>query len=448
MNLRAFGTNCMTEHGAQSHSDNSTGDQRTKPKKQKRPSLRRQLLDLIHRLLTTPTEELGRWQFTARFFLEVARTGGRRLKQDRAGQMAAALAYRTLFSLIPVTVMGMVIFQALGGIDMFHDAITNLLHAAELDAIQLPGADGQTITVSDWAQDLIRQLEGLSFKTIGVVGLAVFAWAAIGLLTTIERSFNTICQAPEHRAIHRRVPLYWMTITIGPVLVAFSFYIRARFNGMVEEMEFGGNIVSAIGYCSSFGATWLFLLGLYLLMPNTRIGARSAAIGSATATVLWTVGVGVLNGYIAVAFTKSPNLSLLYGSLGLIPVFMVWTYIMWLVVLFGLEVASTLQMVGGKLDPKALEDRRPLPVVVDPTVIIPLMHLITKRFDRGLTTTSSDVTETLRLNSKAVSILLSELVNDDILHRLDMEDSSDAARFALARHPAHIEQKHSMHVVF
>ncbi len=378
------------------------------------------------RLLQSPEQELTRWQYAARYLLTVFRHGLKQLREDRAGQMAAALAFRTLFGLVPLIAIGMVLFQAFGGAAIFEQLVRRLVEAANLTEIKLPNTDQSIV---DFLLGLINNInQNVSFKSIGIVGLLLLGWAAIGLLTTIEKSFNTVCRAPSSRPLSRRVPLYWMGITLGPALIYVSFSVQSRFAELVESMVWGGGIMWVLGLIATFCTTWLLLMSLYLFMPNTRLPLRAVAIGSFVSALLWTVGQRLLVSYISTAFGGgNANFSVLYGSLGLIPVFMLWVYFMWIIVLFGLEVASTLQNIRGSLlDQRMVVDRPDLPSVVDPAVAIPVMRVIAKRFADGSSTDEAMIVEETHLHERTVSFLLDALHQDGLIHPVArLEDGGD-----------------------
>ena len=379
----------------------------------------------IRRFLRTPEAELSRWQFAARYLFIVFRHGIRQLREDRAGQMAAALAFRTLFGLVPVFAIGMVLFRAFGGTAIFEELLQRIVTAANLTQIKMPDSDQ---TLLDFLLSIVAKIDqNVSFKSIGIIGLLLLGWAAIGLLTTIERSFNTICRAPENRSLSRRVPLYWMVITIGPALVYLSFSIQSRFSGWVDSVQWGASYVWALGLITSFCTTWLLLLSLFTLMPIIRMPLRAAAVGSFVSALLWTLGQRLLASYITTAFSGgNANYSVLYGSLGLIPIFMLWVYFMWIIVLFGLEVTSTLQSVSGSLlDQRDVKHRPQIPPVVDPAIVIPIMQFIASRFADGKPTTVEEITEHTRLNSAAVKLMLSALAEDRMINQVVDETRED-----------------------
>jgi len=313
------------------------------------------------------------------------------------------------------------------------DFTDRLLAAAHLSDVAGPQ---EGITLGEWARDAITHInDHISARTIGVVGALVLAWAAIGLLTTIERCFNTICHARQHRSLQRRVPLYWMAVTIGPALLYFSFVFESRFVAWVESVGVAGSLVGFVGRMTAFVATWLFLLALYKLIPHTHVKLGAALAGSLVGAVFWTVATVAFNAYVAWSFRKeSSAFALLYSSLGLIPLFMFWIYFLWVIVLYGLELTSLLQVVGNRLD-GVMPHRAELPALTDPAGIVPVVRVVAHRFTRGLTTTQDVIVEETQLPERAVDMMLDALAEKGLLHRVE---DGDAPAFTLSRPPESI----------
>lgn len=452
-------------------------------------------------MLSAPHHELTRWQRSLRFLVELSRQGVRQLRQDRASQMAAALAFRTLFGMIPVLAIAMVLFKSFGGLNNFQELVHGLLVDMGLNEVRIverlgplppderlvvqdlgndlppptetdpksdgarpaAGAQGDTgpnpddpanagaiegamagaeegdvvliddqgeavrplpgPTLVEWIDGIIAQVQRLDLTSLGLIGIAALIWAAIGLLTTIERSFNTVCRAPEHRPLSRRLPLYWTTITLGPVLIYMSFYANNRFGEFYRSLGQGqitDMLVAIVGTVSSFFVAWLFFFTLYALMPNTRMKMSALATGSLFGAVLWQLGNGLLTSYLAFAFSGDRGVSMVYASLGLIPVFMVWVYIMWLVILFGLEVASAVQTLGRRRRHGGTwPERMRTPALVDPLVVLPLMYELASRFRSGRTMTAEQAAKATNINRRSVEVLLEALHTRRLVHQVE-----------------------------
>jgi len=384
--------------------------------------------DWLKRLLSTPVQELDRWQYAGRFFLEVGRHGAQQLTDHRASQMAAALAFRTIFSLIPVVIVATLIFRAFGGAALVGEFVNDVLNAVELDQVASPT---EGVSVAEWVQGVMDSLNAnLKAGAIGIVGVLVFAWSAVGLLTTIERSFNTICHAPQSRPISRRLQLYWMTITVGPALLYLSFVLERRIFTFIQNAGIGESTAGVLGASMSFAATWLFLILLYKLMPFARVNTSACIAGAFVAALLWTGATGVFNAYVGRAFSReSSAFTLLYATLGVVPLFMFWVYLLWVIVLYGLEVTSLLQTVGKRMGGE-IPVRQELPALTDPASIIPVMQVIANQFDSGRKIPVSDLVEETGLHERAVTLMVDALVSGGIVHRIEDEEEPC---YALAR---------------
>ena len=122
------------------------------------------IISWLRRAVTQPFQELSRWQRAARFAYDLGRYGARQLRADRAPQMAAALAFRTLFGLAPVVVVGTVLVKLIKGSDAILLSLHELFVAVGLDKIQvIPPAEvgaesvSADINLAEWLENLTSQ---------------------------------------------------------------------------------------------------------------------------------------------------------------------------------------------------------------------------------------------------------------------------------------------------
>ncbi len=392
----------------------------------------------------------------------------------RATGMAAELTYRTLFALIPLTVLGLVLFRIVGGLEGVQTRVEDQLFsffgvpdvaypqlmdteeepslvgspdlptatsnltdpaAAEprlsappaqpgeriaLEAIasdtsaQKPNGDHETTQESIEQQrvqaSIRRTLKGLTekvtsldFASLGVIGLIVFIYAAVGLTDSVEADFNLVCESEQQRPLHLRMAIHWSILTIGSGLLAMSLYLADRFvNWVAGEGE--GLVRNTLGHALAFGAGWVLLFLMYALMPNTRIQPRAAIAGSFVAALLWELAKRGFSVYV-VATQPYANL---YGSLGLIPLFLFWIYITWLIVLFGLFLTYSWQAYPNHL-PTPEEDRQAAAIVPNSLWSISALVEIAQAFQQGTTVDLPTLTERLRLPPSLVRHLTDKL---------------------------------------
>jgi len=205
--------------------------------------------------------------------------------------------------------------------------------------------------ISQSVVDRIRTfIEKVGSAGIGVLGSLFLLLTAISLLSTIESTLNHIWKVTEKRAFWIRFTSYCTLIWLGPALIGASIWARERMGYHISSIVGDMPLLShAVGLLSAagqvvlpFAMTWLVLVAIYRYLPHTRVRFGSAAWGAFLATVLLQLARPLFTLYVvhAVRYEK------IYGSLGAIPIFLLWVWLLWLIVLFGAEVAFTLQNVG------------------------------------------------------------------------------------------------------
>ncbi len=403
------------------------------------------LIDWLKRAVTQPADELDRWEKATRFAYDLGRYGAKQLREDRAPQMAAALSFRTLFGLLPVLVVGTMLVKAFGGFEQFRDRLGELLASLGLDQFELQAAgtgDAGAVasqSLSDWLLDLISQAQDINIAAITWIGIVVLIYSAVSLVVTIEGCFNSICRAPEGRPWLQRFLVYWAVLTLGPAAIAITSFADKRFDAFVTDVVSWSWMLKIATLMWSFLATWLLMFAIYKLMPHTKVKTRCALVGALVAAVLLEIGKRTMGLY----FEHALSFRQLYGSLGLIPLFMFWVYIMWLVVLFGLEVSATLQMLTGRTLDQLEHKRRPTGLV-DPAAVLTVMEVIGERFCESKTTTDREITDVTAIPETTVRTMISRLIGAGVLHRLEGEDGA----VSLARPPEGINVGQLLEVGF
>jgi len=407
--------------------------------------LRRTLETVVHwlkRVVTQPREELDRWQTAVRFTYDLGRFGLRQLQHDRAEQMAAALSFRTLFGLLPVLVVATVLVRALGTEEQFLEPLEKLLVFWGLDDVRIaPPTDvaNGTTTLGVWLRERVREAEQVSLAAIGWVGVVITFYAAISLVVTIENCFNVIYRASQGRLWKYRVPLYWFILTISPLILVSSTYVNGRFEQLLAGIETYRWLTATVGILWSVFAIWLLMLTVYLLFPNTKVHWRPAMIGALVSAVFLEIGKRTMGMYLENAL----SISQLYGSLGLIPLFMFWVYLMWAVVLFGLQVSSTLQHLHGR-QLAELEQQRRESIMIDPAVVVVIMKAVAERFLNGRTTSIDRIASVTGLPEAVTERIMDQLVAAELLHRV-----ADSKRsVALSRPPGEIPVERLLEIAF
>lgn len=398
-------------------------------------SIREDLVRHLRRLLHEPRSELTRWQLAARAMIELGMLGANQLRQDRAPQMAAALAFRTLFGLVPTLVVATILVRALGGFAEFEAMLAERLGGLEAEAGPPAAAGGETAATVDgstsvqlveWILSLVDAVESINLAAITWVGLLVLAYSAVSLMVTIENCFNAIRRAPGGRSWLRRLPVYWTVLCLAPALLALAQYVDGSVDGfLASTLPAGGMLLRMAAVAWSIALTTLALALVYRLVPSVAPPMRHAVVGAFVATIGIEAAWRLFGAYIEHAL----SLRQLTGSLGLLPLFMFWVYLLWLVILFGLEVATILERRQGR----ALESMRaaPTPSVVDPAAILLVAGAIAARFRDGRSVGTGELAEATGLPATAVETFIERLVAEGVVHRV----AADGDPVAFSRAP-------------
>jgi len=182
-------------------------------------------------------------------------------------------------------------------------------------------------------EDVGRQL---TFGRVGPVGVLLLIWSVLTLLTTIERSLNRIFGAVRTRPLWRRLLLYWSVVTLGPVLLAPAAYLGGKLTSAFGSVPGAAWLLAAVGWAGPVLVGVFLLAGLYKLLPNTHVRFRAAIGGAVVAVPLWLLAKWGFAVYVRDVAGGS-----LYGALGVLPLFLVWLNVSWLVFLFGAVLAHT-----------------------------------------------------------------------------------------------------------
>ncbi len=262
------------------------------------------------------------------------------LNKNRAGQLAAALSYYTIFGLVPLAIVAVLIFNAMPGYRDTGDQIKNLVYQElRLTQIEYPNPDNseENVVLTDYLDQIIdRFFEGLNKGSLGLISAILVIWAALRLLTLIETAFNHMWHVPKGRRFLHQVINYWALLTLSPLLLAVGLYATTRFS-LLKDIQSGP--LAALGPVISFLVSWTALFLLYLVMPNAKVKAGPALWGAGIAALVWSFAKWGFGVYVL----RLIPYSAIYGVLGLIPLGVFWVYVTWMIVLFGLQLTFAVQ---------------------------------------------------------------------------------------------------------
>ena len=275
-------------------------------------------------------------------FIEFLSFLAKRAKADAVFRVASALAYTSLIAIVPLIAIAIAIFSAFPVFDSIKEQLADFLF--------------QNLT-SDFEEHIRENLAGIVKNSgqLGAVGVSGIAITAIMLLSTIEDSFNYIFKVTQPRRIATKITLYWTVITLGPLLLGTAFSMRGYLYALKKFVDVDAETSRLFfSYLIPPLNTILVLMLVYVLVPNKKIKFKNAFCGALVALVLfWFLRKGF--GSFVMSNT---TYSTLYGALAIIPIFLVWMYLAWAVVLFGAVVTAAIDEFAQQEKKNSLEDKK------------------------------------------------------------------------------------------
>lgn len=329
---------------------------------------------------------------------------------------AAALTFTTLLSLIPFLAIAFSVLKGFG--------VQNFL---EPFLLQVAGDSQETVT------RIISYVNNTNVKSMGAVGLLVLVLTVISLLEGIEEAFNSIWGVRQSRPFKRRFSDYLSVVVVGPILllVATSMTSTLQSQWLVTwliQHTYLGDTILLLFRMVPYLFIWLAMIFLYIFIPNTKVRFGSAVLGGVLAGTAWQIAQwGYFYFQVGVA-----NYNAIYGTMSALPIFLVWMYTSWLIVLFGLEVVYAHQY---RVPRAALSRAKAQTVTTRDVLALSTLLLVCSHFRTGASPpVPIQLSDKLGIQLNEVEELLETLKNLHFLSRV----SDNGSGWLPAREPSAI----------
>jgi membrane protein len=324
----------------------------------------------------------------------------KQFKQDKIVIRSSGLAYSTLLAIVPLAAVLFALFTAFGALDELKQSVQELL------------VDRFLPTRQEELSAILNELIENADK-FGMVGFALLAITALLLLNGIESNFNDVWHVQRRRRYLSKITAYTSVLVLGSLFLGASLSVSAR----IKALLFSGTILDrslirrTLDWSLPLGLTLLGFLLLYLIVPYTRVKWKSALFGALVAGIGWEVAKNVF----ANSVGQSARYSILYGSLAAIPIFLVWLYVTWVIVLLGLVIAYTHQHFDFlekdlRLGDGPKEGRLSLTLKT-------YAHIAQKFHDGAEPPTTENIAERLLISQQVAEKIVGFLVESDLVRR-------------------------------
>ncbi|MDP2507039.1 MULTISPECIES: YihY family inner membrane protein [unclassified Oceanobacter] len=253
---------------------------------------------------------------------------------------AAALTYTTLFALVPVITVTYAILSAIPSLQ----ALGTQAHTNLLAYVMPEGSD----LVSDYLVRFSEQARELTW-----IGVVFLFFTALMLMQTIEQQFNKIWQVDVSRSTLQRFFRYWTVLSLGPLLFGAAQAVSsllASLSVLPEGVTEVTASVPSFARLVPWSMTVAAITFVYMMVPNCKVPPRDAVIAALVVATVFETGKFLF----AKIVGMFPSYQLIYGAFAAVPLFLLWTYLSWMLLLFGAELTYALS------HPESLSSQDPL----------------------------------------------------------------------------------------
>ncbi len=248
-------------------------------------------------------------------------------KEDDCQSSAAALTYTTLFAIVPVMTVTFAIVSA------------------------IPAVNEHSQAMQEWAfeyfvpsagHEILQHLNEFSRQATRLTGVGVLflVVTAVLMLRTIEQTLNRIWKIRQPRRGTTSLLMYWAVLSLGPLLLGVGLGISSYLTSVslvTHTVAFLGGVRFWLSLLPFFLTTATLSL-LYIIVPNTSVPWRQGVLGAAIAALLFELAKAAFAQFVK----HAPNYHVVYGAFAAVPLFLLWIYISWVLVLLGAELTRAL----------------------------------------------------------------------------------------------------------
>jgi membrane protein len=245
----------------------------------------------------------------------------------RGMQTASSLAYTSLLSLVPLVTVMFGLFGSISVLQDFSDAIQDFVFSSFVPEFGW--------TVQSYISDFSTKASQLTIS-----GSLVLVLIAIMLMATIDNAFNRIWIVKNKRSPIARLLVYWGVLTMGPLLIGAGLATTSYLLSLpvVADVDTTFNLKARLLSWLPFLTTSTAFSLIYILIPNCFVSKRHALTGGVISAVLFELAKYGFGIYVK----EMPSYENIYGAVAVIPLFLIWIYVSWVIVLFGAHITFCL----------------------------------------------------------------------------------------------------------
>ena len=364
------------------------------------PQLENLKLDLITARALTTTKRV------IQFLNKFADLLYQKVKRDQVSMLAASIAYTTVLAIVPIFIIFFSILGKLSTEAAMQGKIFNTLSG---------------FVVPEFVGDVFSKLEELSDQAfqLSVVGLPLLMLVGVSLYLKVDHAINHIWGSLQRRKLKTSAMAFLMSVLIGPLLLIIAFslpaYIQAfPYVKMISDTAMVAFLINLLPFCISS----LIFFAIFQIVPLAQVKWQYSLLGGVCTAIL----VYLTNGVLAIYINNFSNYGLIYGSLSVLPIFLMWTYLIWSMILIGASICNVSQNYRSLLetgkDQKALEQ----PNI---NLAVGILICLTEQFNRqapGLTL--KELEEKLKIPATHLNKIIKRLIIAGVVTETNTENNN------------------------
>ena len=332
-------------------------------------------------------------------WFDTLRTLRRRFREDRLGLTAGSLTFTTLIALVPLVTVMLAVFTAFPMFSGFEGALEKYFL--------------QNLVPESIARPVLRSLTMFASKArgMGTLGLLLLVVTAMALVMTIDRTLNAIWRVRKPRPYAQRILIYWAGLTLGPLALGVSLSLTSY--ALSASRGFVAALPGGVAVLLELVQFWLFAAAtasLFHYVPNTQVRWRHAWAGGLFVALGFELAKKGLAWYVE----SVPTYSMVYGAFATLPIFLLWIYLGWVIMLLGAVIAAYAPSLQMRVASVARTPGWQFELAL---AVLQRLHAARQGPQRGLSLV--DLAEGLRTDPLQLEPLLELLAEIDWVSRLD-----------------------------
>jgi membrane protein len=319
---------------------------------------------------------------------------------------ASALTYTTALSIVPILALAFSVLKGFGYSDQLQPMIQQYL----------------ALGSAETSKQLMSYINNVNAAALGSAGGAFLLATVITTLGTVERAFNTIFRVPQSRSYVRKFTDYISVLLTVPLFIVAGIALTAFLSVRLIPAH-------AVAQLTPYIFAWAGFFFLFTFFPYTRVPWRAALIGSFVSAVAFQIGqYGYVHFQVGVSRYRA-----IYGALATVPIFLVWLYTAWIIILFGAELTAAVQrgVPAFALTPQSPEFPRLI-------ALLAMIRLAENQNVAGVAVSYESLAAEMRTGLEAIEPVLDGLKHAGLIVENLEDESAGERRIYLCRAPSAI----------